>query len=48
MRQMRLLLLIAMLATLLAPLAGCGRKNAPEPPEGVPQTYPRTYPHQES
>ena len=26
------------------PLAGCGKKNAPSPPPGVPNTYPRTYP----
>jgi predicted small lipoprotein YifL len=25
-------------------LAGCGRKNAPQPPPGVPNTYPRPYP----
>jgi hypothetical protein len=25
-------------------LAGCGKKNAPSPPPGVPNTYPRTYP----
>lgn len=26
------------------PLAGCGKKNAPSPPPGVPNTYPRPYP----
>jgi predicted small lipoprotein YifL len=25
-------------------LAGCGKKNAPQPPPDVPNTYPRTYP----
>jgi hypothetical protein len=25
-------------------LAGCGKKNAPQPPPGVPNTYPRPYP----
>ena len=25
-------------------LAGCGKKGAPQPPPGVPDTYPRTYP----
>jgi hypothetical protein len=25
-------------------LAGCGKRNAPEPPPDVPDTYPRTYP----
>ena len=26
------------------PLTGCGKKGAPEPPPGVPDTYPRPYP----
>ncbi len=25
-------------------LAGCGRKGDPQPPPGVPNTFPRTYP----
>ena len=25
-------------------LAACGKKNAPQPPPGVPNTYPRPYP----
>ncbi len=25
-------------------LAGCGKKGAPQPPPGEPNTYPRTYP----
>ena len=25
-------------------LAGCGRKGPPQPPPGVPDVYPRTYP----
>jgi predicted small lipoprotein YifL len=25
-------------------LAGCGKKGAPSPPPGVPNTYPQTYP----
>ena len=28
------------------PLAACGKKGAPEPPPGEPNTYPRTYPSQ--
>jgi len=40
---------MAVALTLLAlPLTGCGKKNAPLPPAGVPQTYPQTYPHEES
>jgi hypothetical protein len=32
---------------LLAPtLMGCGKKNAPTPPPGVPITYPRPYPRE--
>ena len=27
-------------------LAGCGKKGAPEPPPGVPNTFPRNYPAQ--
>jgi predicted small lipoprotein YifL len=27
-------------------LAGCGKKNAPQPPPGTPNTYPRTYPRE--
>ena len=25
-------------------LAGCGKKGDPQPPPGVPNTYPRAYP----
>jgi predicted small lipoprotein YifL len=25
-------------------IAGCGKKNPPQPPPGVPNTYPRAYP----
>jgi predicted small lipoprotein YifL len=31
-------------ALMLVALAACGKKGAPEPPEGEPVTYPRTYP----
>ncbi len=34
---------IAVLLVGLA-LAGCGKKGDPQPPPGVPNTYPRTYP----
>ena len=36
-----LLLIVACLA-----LAGCGKKGAPQPPPGVPNTYPQNYPQQ--
>jgi predicted small lipoprotein YifL len=26
-------------------LAGCGKKGPPQPPPGVPNTYPRIYPN---
>jgi hypothetical protein len=34
------------LCLLLVSLAldGCGKKNPPQPPPGVPNTYPRPYP----
>jgi len=27
-------------------LAGCGRKGPPQPPPGVPNTYPQSYPRE--
>ena len=36
------LLLLALFLAL--DLAACGKKNMPQPPPGVPVTYPRTYP----
>ena len=35
--------LMALLLIVVA-LAGCGKKNNPQPPPDVPNTYPRTYP----
>lgn len=41
----RRLALAAALTALLAPLAACGRKAAPEPPPGTPkEVYPKHYP----
>ena len=34
-----------MLALAVA-LSGCGRKGAPQPPPGVPKTYPQPYPRE--
>ena len=36
------LILYALVLTLT--LAGCGKRNAPEPPPDIRDTYPRTYP----
>lgn len=38
----RLLVAIALLAVLIAPVIGCGRKAPPEPPPD--SKFPRTYP----
>jgi hypothetical protein len=36
---------ITLLALILSlALGGCGKKNAPQPPPDVPNTYPRPYP----
>jgi predicted small lipoprotein YifL len=35
---------IALLISLLLPLAACGKKGPLEPPAGEPNTYPRQYP----
>ncbi len=43
-RQAARRLTLGMLFLLLAPLAACGKKSPPEPPEGKEITYPRTYP----
>lgn len=40
-RTLALLLLVAALAT---PLAACGKKGPPIPPDGQDSDYPRTYP----
>ncbi len=43
-RLTKAMLTLGMLFLLLAPLAACGKKSPPEPPEGKEITYPRTYP----
>ena len=41
----RMISCIAVLSLLVLTLAGCGRKGTPQPPPGVPKTYPRIYPN---
>jgi predicted small lipoprotein YifL len=46
-RSMARLAVVALAVLLLAPaLGGCGKKGAPTPPPGVPDTYPRPYPRE--
>jgi hypothetical protein len=42
-RRVRVFAGIALCVLPLA-LAGCGKRNAPQPPPDVPNTYPRPYP----
>jgi len=36
--------LAALLVVASLALAGCGKKGPPQPPPGVPNTYPQNYP----
>ena len=36
----------AMVICLVLAIAGCGKRNAPQPPPDVPHTYPRPYPNE--
>ena len=40
------IVIVALLFAYALPLTGCGKKNAPEPPPGVPNTYPLPYPRE--
>ncbi|MCC7428713.1 MAG: hypothetical protein IT557_17610 [Alphaproteobacteria bacterium] len=40
----RLILAGLLLLALAAPLAACGKRGQPLPPEGSGSTYPRSYP----
>jgi predicted small lipoprotein YifL len=35
---------VLILVLVAVALAGCGKKGAPQPPPGEPNTFPRTYP----
>lgn len=43
-RLSRLLALALLAAALAQPLAACGKRGTPQPPEGEPNLYPRQYP----
>ncbi|HEY1259353.1 MAG TPA: hypothetical protein VGF34_08885 [Stellaceae bacterium] len=40
-RRLGLIVILCVVA-----LAGCGKKGAPTPPPGVPNTYPQPYPRE--
>jgi predicted small lipoprotein YifL len=43
-KQIRVLVPIIAMLLVAVTLAGCGKKGAPQPPPGVPDTYPQNYP----
>jgi predicted small lipoprotein YifL len=43
-RLLRPLALLLLVVALAAPLAACGKKGPPIPPDGQDSDYPRTYP----
>jgi predicted small lipoprotein YifL len=45
-RSCRAALAVALVLAALLPLEACGKKGAPGPPAGEPNTYPRTYPRE--
>jgi predicted small lipoprotein YifL len=45
-RARAIVVLALLLAALAAPLGACGKKGAPSPPAGEPNTYPRSYPRE--
>ena len=44
-RPLRAVLLLALLAALMLPLAACGKKGPPGLPPGETDQYPRQYPN---
>jgi hypothetical protein len=45
-RACALAALAILLMALTLPLGACGKKGAPSPPAGEPNTYPRSYPRE--
>jgi hypothetical protein len=45
-RARAIVVLALLLAALAAPLGACGKKGAPSPSAGEPNTYPRSYPRE--
>lgn len=45
-RPRALAALVILLTALALPLAACGKKGAPSPPPGEPNTFPRSYPRE--
>ncbi len=42
--MIRRLITLLLMAALAAPLAGCGKKDDPQPPPGKHSDFPRQYP----
>lgn len=43
-RLLRTVAMLLLVAALAAPLAACGKKGPPIPPDGQDSDYPRSYP----
>jgi hypothetical protein len=43
---MRIRVFAGVAILLVLAIAGCGKRNAPQPPPDVPHTYPRPYPNE--